>query len=278
MRGAAVSRRNLSVSVIVPTRNERDNVLVLVQRVAAVTHALDAEVLFVDDSDDDTPQLVSELMTSAPMPVRMVHRPTGTREGGLGGAVKLGLMATDADWAVVMDGDLQHPPEVILNLLEAGVARDLDIVVASRYSGAEGSAGGLSSAARKLVSSGATWAAKALFPRRLSQVTDPMSGFFAVRRSALDPSALRPDGFKVLLEILIRTRSPRIGEVPFVFAERNGGASKASGREGLRYIRQLIRLRYGSELSFPSPMGLPGLSDQMIVTLATPGGTTHSKA
>jgi dolichol-phosphate mannosyltransferase len=87
--------------------------------------------------------------------------------------------------------------------------------------------------------------AKALFPRRLRSVSDPMSGFFLVRRSAVDAGALRPKGFKVLLEILLSASALVTREVPFHFGERHSGNSNASWREGVTYVRRLLELRIG---------------------------------
>jgi dolichol-phosphate mannosyltransferase len=114
--------------------------------------------------------------------------------------------------------------------------------VATRYAG-EGSADGLSSRFRGLASRGAGMAARALFPRSLARVSDPMSGFFAICTAAVRPGDLRPRGFKILLELLVRTPGLRVAEVPFTFAERQHGQSKASGREAARYLRQLAGLR-----------------------------------
>jgi dolichol-phosphate mannosyltransferase len=82
-----------------------------------------------------------------------------------------------------------------------------------------------------------------LFPRRLRAVTDPMSGFFLVRSRLVDPARLRPHGFKILLELVVTHPWLRTGEVPFVFGARHAGASKASAREGFRYLGHLTRLR-----------------------------------
>jgi glycosyltransferase involved in cell wall biosynthesis len=173
--------------------------------------------------------------------MRMLHRAPKERLGGLGGAVQVGLATVTAPWTVVMDGDLQHPPERVADLLAAAEG-GADLVVASRYR-RNGSARGLSSRARSVGSSGATRLARLLFPRTLAPVTDPMSGFFAVRTAAVNPTALRPRGFKILLEVLIRIPSLRVTEVPFEFAERQAGKSKASWQEMARYVRQLVALR-----------------------------------
>jgi len=229
------------VCVLVPTLNEADNAGPLVARLGPVLAGLGGEVLFVDDSDDHTPAAVAAAASAAAVPVRLLHRALSERTGGLGGAVQEGLAAATARWTVVMDGDLQHPPERIPELIGAA-ERGADLVVATRYAG-EGSAGGLSSRFRGLASRGAGAAARVLFPRALAGVSDPMSGFFAVRTAAVNTGDLRPRGFKILLELLVRTPGLRVAEVPFTFAERHAGQSKASGREAARYLRQLVALR-----------------------------------
>lgn len=233
----------MTVSVIVPTRNEAGNIKPLVSLLRSALNGFSSEVIFVDDSDDRTPEVIADVAheRSGP-PVRLLHRTPGHRVGGLGGAVQAGLRIASSQLVVVMDGDLQHPPELIPSLVGKLVHDKLDLVVASRYVDG-GASTGLSSAARQFVSAGATKLARLLFPRLLAQVADPMSGFFAFRREIVDPARLRPDGFKILLEILARVGSCRAGEVPFSFGERHDGESKASGKEGVRYARQLMRLR-----------------------------------
>ena len=228
------------LTVLVPTRNEAGNVALLIDRISASLAGRDAEILIVDDSDDSTPYQVLRARQTSTTPVRLLHREPVERQGGLGGAVLAGLRKSHGEWVVVMDGDLQHPPETLGALLEAREGSDL--VVASRHVGT-GSASGLSSAARVTASEAATLLARAFFPRRLRGTTDPMSGFFAVRRAAVDLDALRPDGFKVLVEILVRSGPLRVREVGYEFASRHSGTSKASLTEGLRLLRALLRMR-----------------------------------
>jgi putative flippase GtrA len=235
----------------------------LIDRVGRALAGHAAEILFVDDSDDETPTAVLDAARTAEMRVRLLHREGAQRTGGLGGAVLAGIRATDAAWVVVMDGDLQHPPEVVPELLHKG--EKLDIVVASRYCGG-GAAEGLSSRYRELVSSSASAAARLAFPRRLARVSDPLSGFFAVRLAALDATSLRPHGFKILLEILGRSPRMRVGEVAFRFAAREQGESKASWREAARFIRQLLALRVAVPAQWQRLLrfGLVGLSGFLV--------------
>jgi dolichol-phosphate mannosyltransferase len=229
------------VCVLVPTRNEAGNVAPLLARLGPVLAGIGGEVLFVDDSDDQTPAVVAVAAKTCAVPVRLLHRARGERLGGLGGAVQSGLAAVTAPWTVVMDGDLQHPPEQVPDLITA-IEQGADLVIATRYHG-NGSGAGLSSRFRGLASRRATGIARLLFPRALARVSDPMSGFFAVRTAAVDPGELRPRGFKILLELLVRNPGLRVAEVPFTFANRHDGQSKASGREAVRYLRQLAGLR-----------------------------------
>jgi len=229
----------MSTTIVVPTFNEGGNVEELVTRLAEVVPG-DTEVLFVDDSTDSTPEVIGKLAERASLPVRMLHRETP--EGGLAGAVTLGIANARGEQVLVMDGDLQHPPELVPTMLD-GLA-EAEMVVASRYIGG-GDAGGLSSLWRRWVSSSSTLLAQACFPRRVGRVcTDPMTGFFAFRRDAIDLTRLRPRGFKILLEILAR-HDLEVREVPFTFGERFAGESKADWRNGVSFIYQLASLRMG---------------------------------
>ena len=233
------------VTVIVPTFNERDNVAELVTRISAALAGATAEILFVDDSADGTIDEVARVGASADLPVRGVHRERNT--GGLGGAVAVGLAEAAHDVCIVMDGDLQHPPELLPAMLARYAEGGADIVAASRYIGG-GDSAGLGTAVRYAVSKASTVVTKAMFLRRLWRSTDPMTGFFLVDRSRIDLAELRPQGFKILLEILVRggeRRELRIAEVPMEFGARRHGDSKASLRQGATFLAHLARLRFG---------------------------------
>jgi dolichol-phosphate mannosyltransferase len=250
----------VQLSIIVPTYNEAPNVAELVRRVTDAMAGIDAEMIFVDDSTDATPETIREVATSAALPVRLIHR--AARTGGLGGAVVEGFAAATSSTCLVLDGDLQHPPEVIPALLERFQRGDVDIVAASRYGG--GTSGGLSDRTRVLVSNAATALTKAMFPIRLREVSDPMTGFFVIDRRALDPASIKPRGFKILLEILAR-QNLRIAEVPFDFADRHAGESKASMRQGMHFIAQLTALRFGKMSLFAVIGGIGALVNLAIM-------------
>jgi glycosyltransferase involved in cell wall biosynthesis len=231
-----------ALTIVVPTRNESENVAPLIGRLHTVLDDVDTEIIFVDDSDDNTAAAIRAVAADSQKCVRVLHRPPGTRSGGLGGAVSAGFAAARGGWVVVMDGDLQHPPEVIPLLIAVGDTAGADAVVASRYCG-EGSGAGLDGGVRRLVSTWSGNIARIVFPRHLRAVTDPMSGFFAVRRECIPLDQLRPDGYKILLEVLIRSAVHQVVEVAYTFQPRLAGESKASLREGVRFIRHLTLLR-----------------------------------
>lgn len=239
---SATTARQPWLTIVVPTYDERDNVGPLLHGLTRALSGQPVEVLFVDDSRDDTPQVIQEAARTCPLPVRLLHRPPGQRTGGLAGAVVAGIRDTGAPWVLVMDGDLQHPPDAVPELIDVARDDDCDVVIASRYREG-GSSGGLANSSRRTLSRMCGGLARRLFPRRMSGCTDPMTGFFAVRRGAVDLDRLRPDGFKILLEILVRGEVLRVREVPFQFAAREAGTSKADLGQGLAYLRHLLRLR-----------------------------------
>lgn len=232
-----------TLSIVIPTRDEAGNVEPLVGEISSLDELASVEVVFVDDSTDDTPERIREVGAASELPITLLHRPRNARANDLGGAVVEGFRAANAPWVCVMDGDLQHPPTVIPLLVDEARRTGADLVVASRYAGDRPIAG--LNRLRKAVSRVLTGMARLLFPGRLAGVSDPLSGFFLIRRDALDLDGLRPRGFKILVEILVRHPRLRVSEVGFEFGERLAGESKASIREAFTYLSQLVRLRAG---------------------------------
>ncbi|MFF3874590.1 glycosyltransferase [Streptomyces sp. NPDC001978] len=247
-----------AVTIVVPTFNESANIRQLLRRITeSVPGRLPCEVVFVDDSTDDTPEVIREAAQDCPFPVAVLHREEPV--GGLGGAVVEGLKAATSEWIVVMDGDCQHPPSLVPELVATGERANAGLVVASRYIKG-GSRAGLAGSYRVAVSRGATWLTKSLFPRRLHGISDPMSGFFAIRRSAVTAEVLKPLGYKILLELAVRSKPRGVAEVPFVFQDRFAGESKSSAREGFRFLRHLVGLRTSSPVARMVAFGLIGAS------------------
>ncbi|SDQ63316.1 glycosyltransferase family 2 protein [Microbacterium sp. cf332] len=251
----------MDLTIVVPTFNEGPNVAELLRRIGDAVDDRMIEVVFVDDSTDDTPAVIERAAKTADFPVRLIHRDEPV--AGLGGAVVEGLRAATASWCLVMDGDLQHPPEDIPRLLARSDRGDVDVVVASRYI-AGGDSKGLADATRTTVSRASTLLTKAMFPRKLGECSDPMTGFFLVDRDAVDIDSLRPRGFKILLEILAR-RHMRVAEVPFAFAPRYAGASKATFTQGIRFLTQLLMLRFGRMSAFALVGGVGAIANLVIM-------------
>lgn len=261
----------MRLSIIVPTFNEAPNIAELVRRIGVAMGGAETEIIFVDDSSDDTPAVIASIAPTAPLPVRLIHRDHAV--GGLGGAVLEGMRAAQSDACLVIDGDLQHPPEKIPEMLARYERGDVDVVIASRYAGG-GTASGLADATRVMVSKTSTMLTRSMFPVRLKDVTDPMTGFFLVDRRAIDHDLLKPRGFKILLEILAR-RNVRVAEVDFDFADRFAGESKASFRQGIHFLTQLAALRFGKMSLFAVIGGLGAVANIVIVWALTHLGVNY---
>lgn len=242
--GTLPAPATLRQTIVIPTFNERDNIVALLLRLAAVLPPGESEIVFVDDSTDDTPDVIRAAAGACPVPVTVHHRDVPT--GGLGGAVVEGMRLAHGAWIVVMDADLQHPPEIVPELIAAGERDGADLVVGTRYAGG-GGRDGLAGRYRRLVSAASTLATKLVFRTSLLQVSDPMSGLFAVRARSLEVGDLQPHGYKILLELLVRNRPGRIVEVPYTFQDRHAGESKSTVAEGLRFLRHLALLRFGAQ-------------------------------
>jgi dolichol-phosphate mannosyltransferase len=233
------------LSVIIPTRDEADNIPPLLNALRLALRGIRAELIVVDDSDDETPQIVERLAaapTNDSIRVRLVHRPPGPdRAGGLATAASMGMEQATGTYLAVIDADLQHPPERLRALFDEAVDRDADVVMATRYR-AGGSHDGLDGISRRLISLGLKWVAKIVFPDQLLRVSDPLGGFFLVRRSIVEGVTLRPIGYKISLELLVRCRWARLVEVPYHFQARVAGQSKSDFKQGLLVLRHMGRL------------------------------------
>jgi len=223
-----------TISIIIPTYNEKDNIAPLLSRVAQALSGYDYEIIIVDDgSQDGTIELASELASR--YPVRVIVR---RNERGLATAVVHGLRAAAGQIIGVMDADLQHPPEVIPELIEA-LQDGADMVVASRYIPGGGCPNwGLS---RKIISRVALMISHLLLPST-RPVKDPLSGFFMFRRQNAAPEKLKPIGYKISLEVMLTGRFKRVVEVPYIFEDRSAGKSKLDPGQQLDYLRHLFSL------------------------------------
>lgn len=222
-------------SVIVPAFREAPNLEPLTQRLFAATRGAGwtIELIIVDDNSQDGTEETVERLASEGFDVKVVVRRT---ERGLSSAVLAGFAHAKFEKLAVMDADLQHPPEIMPELLEK-LGGDCDFVIATRYA----QSGGVDSdwpLRRKVASKAAT-----LVALPLAKLSDPMSGCFALTKATLHRAKrLDPLGYKIALELFVKCGCRKACEVPIQFAARTAGESKASFAEGMRFLRHLGRL------------------------------------
>lgn len=226
--------------MVIPTFNEAENIQPLLLQLSSQLDAVlgDRYELIVvdDDSPDRTWALAEQLADKLPM-LTVIRRQS---DRGLATAVVHGWRQAQGEVLGVIDGDLQHPPETLTALIQT-MQTGADLAVASRNV----SGGGVSdwSVWRRFGSRGAQLLGLLILPEVLGQVSDPMSGYFMVRRAAVNLDRLRPKGYKILLEVIAKGQLRQIQEVGFIFRERSQGASKVTSREYWHYLQHLLSLR-----------------------------------
>ncbi|MBM0744669.1 glycosyltransferase [Phormidium sp. CLA17] len=229
------------LSLVLPTYNESSNIKDVVQLLTSLLDKAELvnnyELIIVDDNSPDQTWEVAQALIDDYPHVRVMRR---QGERGLSSAVIRGWQAAKGNLLGVIDADLQHPPEVLLNLLDA-IEQGADLAVASRH--IEG--GGVSewSIARRFLSRGAQLLGLIVLPKVVGRISDPMSGYFLVRRQAIAGPTLNPVGYKILIEVLGRGNIEHIAEVGYVFQERQAGESKVSWEQYVEYILHLLKLR-----------------------------------
>lgn len=231
---------DILLSLVIPTYKERDNVQNIV---SILSDLLDEaipgnyELIIVDDDSPDMTWKVAQSLLGDYPHLRVMRR---QHERGLSSAVIRGWQAATGRILGVIDGDLQHPPEILIQLLEK-IENGADLALASRH--VEG--GGVSSwsVVRRFLSRGAQVLGLVILPGVLGRVTDPMSGYFMVKRSAIAGATMNPVGYKILLEVIGRGKVKEIAEAGYVFRERTEGESKVTWKQYVEYIQHLIRLR-----------------------------------
>jgi dolichol-phosphate mannosyltransferase len=232
------------VSFIIPTYNENDNIVPLVERIHAAIGDRPYEILFVDDnSRDGTADTAASLVPKYPVKV-LIRK----NKRGLATAILDGLLYIQGEYVCVMDADLQHPPEV-LPVLFREMDNGRDLVIASRYVPGGGCEGWKLS--RRIISKGAITLAHVFLPDT-RKYSDPMSGFFAFKRKVVEKAQLNPLGYKILLEILLMGDHKSVAEVPYTFVTRTRGESKLSAKTQKEYLRHLYSLmhRKGEDIRF----------------------------
>ena len=235
-----ISEFAIRLSLIIPTYKESENVRAIVKQLTQLLNVAipnEYELIIVDDDSPDlTWKVAAELMPEFPQ-LRVMRR---QEERGLSTAVIRGWQVARGEILGVIDADLQHPPESLLQLL-AEIERGADLAVGSRH--VEG--GGVSdwSVIRRFLSRGAQVLGLIILPGVIGRVSDPMSGYFMVRRDAIAGKILDPIGYKILIEVLGRGQIRWVGEVGYVFQERLEGESKVTWKQYIEYLQHLVKLR-----------------------------------
>ena len=207
----------IMLSVVIPTFNESKNIRNLVAQIDVALKGVDYEIVFVDDSKDNTPDVITEVAKEYPQ-VRMEHRKNGT---GLATAVLDGFKLAKGEYMACMDADLQHPP-IVLKYMYKAMESGADFCIPSRLIPG-GDDGGLN------------WYRKF--------VSDPTSGLFMFRREVIENADLQPIGWKIMVEVLAMGTYSKVVEIPYKFQQRTEGESKLSGKVTLEYLKQLKNLR-----------------------------------
>ncbi len=275
------------VSIIIPTYNESQNILRILKSISeSIPKKIPIETIVVDDnSPDGTGNIVEDYIENvkqfANHTINVIHR---RAKDGLSSAIMSGIQRATGETIVVMDSDLSHPPSMIPKLLDA-LKSKYDLAIASRYI-AGGAIEGWS-LRRKIISRTATGIAK----KGLGiDATDPMSGFFAFKKKIIGDLKFDAIGYKMLMEILVKSRGASMIEIPYTFTDREFGASKLGVSTIIDYIKSVWRLyRYGhghdageskKSVKFISKaarfftVGALGLGINYLVSLLLAGGVT----
>jgi dolichol-phosphate mannosyltransferase len=235
---ATAAPTQLKFSIVVPTYKEAGGIerLILMLDDVFKRNALDGEIIVVDDNSPDGTGDIVEKLSAAGYPVRCLHRPgkMGLSSGVIDGWK---FARPDSEALGAMDADFSHDANIIPKMVDA-LKTGYDLAIGSRYV----PGGGIEDwpLARKITSVIAIALAKPLTPLR-----DITSGYFLVRRSAVEGVDLDPIGFKIGLEVISKARYARAVEVPYVFTDRVAGSSKLNQNEILNYLRQLVRIYRG---------------------------------
>jgi dolichol-phosphate mannosyltransferase len=235
MSNASPTTPGPALSVIVPTRNERDNIVPLYERLCVVLRDIDWEAIFVDDDSQDGTVEAVRALAEADRRIRLLRR-IGRR--GLSSACIEGFEASSARVLAVMDADLQHDEALLPQMLNVLRSEPVDVVIGSRYVGGGGVGDWQQSRAR--LSRLANWLVRRFLRAR---VTDPVSGFFMLTREAFDGASRRLSllGFKILIDILASSPRPlRVRELPFHFRSRHAGESKFDTLIGVEFLILLL--------------------------------------
>ena len=227
--------KDIELSIVIPTYNERENIVPLIERIEKCLKDIPIEILVVDDNSPDGTADLAEELGKKYGNIRVLRR---GEKLGLGSAVSQGINQSRGKVIAIMDADLQHPPELLPKMLEK-IKEGYDVVIASRYVKGGGTVGW--SVWRKIISRGAVLLTRVLLPF-LSSIEDAVSGYFMFKRVILGKTNVTASSYKVMLEILSISRYRSIIEIPYIFTARSRGNSKLSLKEIVSYPFVLLNL------------------------------------
>ena len=244
---------NIDISIIIPTLNEKENINELVKRIIESLNDIKYEIIFVDDGSKDGTIEGIEKLKKEYKNIKLVER--GYRKG-LSSAFIDGLKYSNGKYAVLMDADLQHPPELLKKMYEKAL-EGYDLVIASRY--IEGGKIENWNIIRELISKTSKIIAYILLPETL-KVRDPLSGYFLIKKDLLDNfNVSNPFSYKVLLDILVKVNYNKLIEIPYTFKEREHGKSKLGKKVIFSYLKQVFLLFNVSQFIKFYLVGLSGI-------------------
>ncbi|MCX5699019.1 MAG: polyprenol monophosphomannose synthase [Candidatus Omnitrophica bacterium] len=231
----------LKFSLVIPTYNEAVNIAKLCRKIINVLDriSLDFEIIIVDDNSPDGTWRIAEDLAKQDLRIKLVRR---MRARGLGSAVVSGWEVSQGEILGVMDADLQHPPEILEEMLnQIFNHQEIDIVVASRYA----AGGGIENSSfwQILRPQLAIFLGAIFVPKIFKSVKDPMSGYFILRKKVISGIQLRPLGYKILLEVLAMGSYKKVYELPYSFAVREAGRTKSGWKQYFIFLLQLIKLK-----------------------------------
>ncbi|MGV8084642.1 MAG: polyprenol monophosphomannose synthase [Candidatus Bilamarchaeum sp.] len=223
------------ISIIVPTYNEKENLPPLFSQISNSLKETDFELIIVDDnSPDQTAEFAGHLSKTYKF-VRVLKR---KGKLGLASAIKDGVKIANGEYLLVMDADLSHPPQTLPKLIDP--IKSNDIVIGSRLmKGGEVKNWPIY---RKIISRGADFIARLVLG---INVSDPMSGFFIIKKDLFEKSRIKVKGYKILLNLLYDNKGAKIIEIPYTFKDRFRGKTKLDTKEMVNYLFDILRIRFG---------------------------------
>ena len=211
------------ISIILPTYNEKENIGYMVSEINK--YVPNVQIVIVDDNSPDGTGKIADVLAEKNN-IRVVHR---NKKKGLGPAIAAGFMAAEGNIIGVMDADRSHPPEFLPKLIEPIISGDADFVIGSRKI----KGGGVNNwpLYRRIISWGA-----GIMAKPLTNVKDPISGMFFMKKEVIDGISCRTRGYKICLELLVKGKSNKTIDVPYKFLDRSVGKSKLDFFECINYI------------------------------------------